>query len=179
MSELLKCRHCQAEMPSQHLSRRYCNWRCKRAYQKTNGGDSSGANCRQCGIWFPKGPGQHAKAICSAECRRARLAESVRTFHLRRPTMQQVYRQRAREKQGPDSNLKRFRRSNPNAPTACESCGERRVLDVAHKPSCPRLGEHRSARNCKWPEQVWVLCPTCHALLDRMRYPPAELGLKE
>jgi len=24
---------------------------------------------------------------------------------------------------------------------------------------------------------VWVLCPTCHALLDRMHYPPEELGL--
>jgi hypothetical protein len=29
----------------------------------------------------------------------------------------------------------------------------------------------------RWPEKVWVLCPTCHRLLDRMNYSPSELGL--
>jgi hypothetical protein len=88
-----------------------------------------------------------------------------------------MYRERTKAKRLPDSNLTRFRRANPNAPMACESCGEGRVLDVAHKPTCPRLGAWRSAKNCKWPDQVWVLCPTCHALLDRMHYLPEDLGL--
>jgi hypothetical protein len=60
---------------------------------------------------------------------------------------------------------------------ACESCGEGRVLDVAHKPHARRYGAWRSAQNCKWPDMVWILCPTCHALLDRMNYPPEELRL--
>jgi hypothetical protein len=33
------------------------------------------------------------------------------------------------------------------------------------------------AANMQWPEMVWVLCPTCHRLLDRMHYPPTDLGL--
>ena len=28
------------------------------------------------------------------------------------------------------------------------------------------------------PNHVWVLCPTCHALLDRMHYLPSDLGLR-
>ena len=40
-----------------------------------------------------------------------------------------------------------------------------------------RNGQWRNINNTQWPEQVWVLCPTCHALVDRMRYSPEELGL--
>ena len=53
----------------------------------------------------------------------------------------------------------------------------RGALDVAHKPGHERVGAWRSAANCVWPTMVWVLCPTCHALLDRMHYPPEDLGL--
>jgi len=84
---------------------------------------------------------------------------------------------RSKEKQLPDSNLIRFKRWNPNAPDACESCGEDRVIEVAHKPGFERNGAWRKAANSKWPEMVWVLCPTCHSLLDRMHYPPGDLGL--
>jgi hypothetical protein len=91
--------------------------------------------------------------------------------------MEAIYRARTKAKQLPDSNLIRFRRTNLDAPMACESCGETRVLDLAHKPEHRRNGEWRSVKNCSWPERVWVLCPTCHALLDRMNYSPEELGL--
>ncbi len=174
------CRQCGVAMSPGHLSRRYCSDACKKAYATANGiRAAAGGICRQCGKWFPKGPGQNARAICSPECRRARNAESVRTFHERRPAQEAIYRKRTRQKHGPDSNLKRFYRWNPSAPRACESCGEARVLEVAHKPSCPRLGERRAAKNYIWPALVWVLCPTCHRLLDRMNYSTSELGLKE
>lgn len=62
-------------------------------------------------------------------------------------------------------------------PRACEACGETRVLDVAHKPGHERIGRGRRNDLILWPQQVWVLCPTCHALVDRMHYPPKELGL--
>lgn len=97
----------------------------------------------------------------------------------RRPQQEAIYRARTKAKRFPDSNLVRFYRSNPNAPHKCESCGETRVLDVAHKPSYPRWGAWRSASNCVWLEMVWVLWPTCHALLDRMHYSPADLSLVE
>jgi hypothetical protein len=93
------------------------------------------------------------------------------------PEKEPIYRKKTKAKQLPDSNLLRFRRHNPDAPKACESCGENRVLDIAHKPGHERNGAWRNSENCKWPEKVWVLCPTCHALLDRMNYAPEELGL--
>jgi hypothetical protein len=121
---------------------------------------------------------QHAKYLCSDKCRRASNAQSVRNFHLRKPHKELEYRGRSKAKRLPESNGARFYRTNPTAPRACESCGERRVLDIAHKPNHKRFGAWRSTQNCRWPEMVWVLCPTCHALLDRMHYDPAELGLQ-
>lgn len=178
METLLICRECGSALEAKHLSKKFCSVKCKTAHNKKNGRRrDDGGICRQCGKPFPRGPGQNAKAVCSPECRRARLAESVRTFHLRKPAMESIYRKRTREKLGADSQLRRFYRWNPTAPHSCESCGEARVLEIAHKPEHPRLGERRSRLNYKWPEFVWVLCPTCHRLLDRMNYTPEDLGL--
>ena len=65
------------------------------------------------------------------------MAESVRTFASRLPAQQAIYRQRTIEKLGPDTVLKRFYSWNPNAPHACESCGEARVLCVATASTPP------------------------------------------
>lgn len=174
-----KCVKCGTVMAGSHIHRKYCSARCKSRWRKTHGPKDPVRKhrCRICNTPFPIGPGQHNKWLCSDACRRASNAKSVRTFHERRPQMAEIYRARTRAKKLPDGNLVRFRRTNPDAPTTCEACGENRVLDVAHKPNHKRIGEWRSAKNCKWPEMVWVLCPTCHALLDRMNYDPVELGL--
>jgi heterodisulfide reductase subunit B len=87
------------------------------------------------------------------------------------------YRKKSREKIGPDGNLKRFRLRHPEIPIHCQACGESRVVDIAHKPEWKRNGAWRSAKNST-PEKVWLLCPTCHALIDRMNYDPSELGLR-
>ncbi len=159
--------------------RKFCGWRCKKVHAVKHGWSNAAGYhiCRVCGNAFPIFLGQNNKWLCSGECRRESVARCVRNFHLRHGSRSQVYRARTKEKQLPDSNLIRFRRSNQNAPMRCESCGEKRVLDVAHKPGHQRSGAWRSAKNCKWPEMVWVLCPTCHSLIDRMHYPPQELGL--
>ena len=133
--------------------------------------------CRMCDKPFPIEPGQGNKWLCSEDCRRASTAKSVREFHRRRPQAEAIYRMRTKDKRLPDANNMRFYRTNPDAPKACESCGEDRVIDVAHKPGHERHGSHRSSVNCKWPEMVWVLCPTCHALLDRMHYSTEDMGL--
>jgi len=173
------CLHCSAPVSAQRTTRKFCTRECGAAYRWKIAPKKSdeGHVCRACGKTFPIGPGQNQKWTCSDACRRARVAQITREFHLRNPEREALYRQRHKAKQLPDSNLHRFRRWNPNAPTACESCGETRVLDMAHKPGQERNGQWRSQANCRWPEMVWVLCPTCHALLDRMHYPPAELGL--
>lgn len=175
-----QCLHCGHTEPDWNPCRKFCSTRCKSAYGKANGWQAKDGThvCRICGESFPIGPRQHNKWLCSDECRRASVAKQTREFHLRRPERNSVYRARTKAKQLPESNLVRFRRTNPNAPMACESCGERRVLDVAHKPGHERNGQWRNSQNCVWPEKVWVLCPTCHALIDRMHYPPEELGLK-
>ena len=179
MENNVTCVQCTAPMPGSNSHRRYCSGRCKAAWRRAHPGPpaTDGHNCRMCGAWFALGPGQHNKWLCSAECRRASNAKSVRTFHIRQPAAEAIFRERTKAKRLPEGNLTRFYRTNPDAPRACEACGESRVLDVAHKPTHRRNGEWRSSQNCKWPSMVWVLCPTCHALLDRMHYPIGELGL--
>jgi endogenous inhibitor of DNA gyrase (YacG/DUF329 family) len=175
-----KCVECDKQLPGSHIHRKYCSQRCKHKWRKKHGPREPvlSHTCRICGAQISIGPGQGNKWLCSVECRRTSNTTSVRTFHQRRPQQEAIYRERTKAKKLPDSNLARFRKTNPNAPHACEACGETRVLDTAHKPTCRRLGAWRSKQNCKWPEMVWVLCPTCHALLDRMHYPPEELGLR-
>ena len=178
MDTYLKCRNCNADLSAQHLSKRYCDWKCKKEYLRNQGRSLSDPKpCAVCGRLIHRGPGQAAKSICSVECRKSRAAASVREFHQRKPHMDKVYRERTKTRVSPDSSLVRFYKNNPDAPRKCQSCGESRVLEVAHRPEFARLGERRSKANTAWPSHVWVLCPTCHRLLDRMNYSPQELGL--
>lgn len=173
------CVVCGMAMVGAHVHKKYCSRRCKSKYYRENPcpPSSNGHVCRICGTHFQISETQYNKWLCSPECIRASNAKSVRTFHERRPQSMAIYRARTKEKMPPDSNVRRFYRTNPDAPRACESCGEKRVLEIAHKPGHERFGERRTAANMKWPEKVWVLCPTCHRLLDRMNYSPSELGL--
>lgn len=173
-----RCRECGTELVGYSFSKQYCSNRCKRLWRKKNSsGNVKKHICRECGKEFDITKGQYNKWLCSDDCRKKRNARRVREFHLRRPRAEAAYRAKAKEKRLPNDNLTRFRRTNPNAPIACESCGETRVLDVAHKPGHERFGRGRRSDLVKWPDQVWVLCPTCHALHDRMHYSPEELGL--
>jgi len=173
------CIQCGVEMPDSYTQRKYCSRRCKSKWSKTHpwGKLSGGHKCRVCGTHIELTKRQANKWICSKECRKKRLTDSIRKFHRVRPERQAEYRKRTRIKCGPDGNLVRFYKWNPNAPRKCESCGETRVLECAHKPDFERTGEGRSKANSQWPKMVWVLCPTCHALIDRMNYSPTELGL--
>lgn len=174
------CISCGKVMPGSYIHRKYCSASCKSKWRRDHGpkGKVNTHNCRICGKEILLKSGQGNKWLCSDRCRTESNTRSVRTFHERRPKQEAIYRHRAKLKLEPDSNAIRFRKLNPDAPRECESCGENRVLEVSHKPGYERIGSRRSSRNCKWPEMVWVLCPTCHRLIDRMNYDPAELGLK-
>lgn len=174
-----KCVQCGVDMPLGPIHRKYCSRLCKGRWQRahSNPGPVTHHKCRSCGKLFQIGPGQNNKWLCSDDCRRASNAKSIREFHKRRPMVESVYRARTKAKCYPDSRNIRFYRLNPDAPRQCESCGEDRVVEVAHKPEHRRHGARISGLNSKWPEMVWVLCPTCHRLLDRMHYPPEDLGL--
>jgi hypothetical protein len=174
-----RCLQCGETTDNWNPCRKFCSKLCKNRHFKRHGRQTEKGKhvCRFCGKIFDIGNGQNNKWLCSDACRRGMNAKSVREFATRRPERNAMYRLRHRGKCGPDSNIKRFYRWNPNAPRQCEACGEKRVLEIAHKPGHWRSGERRASHNMRWPEQVWVLCPTCHRLIDRMRYPPEELGL--
>lgn len=175
-----ECVECGADLLGSLMIRKYCSTTCKARFRKKHklGTMRDGHDCRVCGTHIELGPGQANKWLCSDACRRAANARSVREFHKRQPHAEAAYRARTRQKLPPDSQHERFYRCNPGAPRSCESCGERRVVEIAHRPGHERHGARRSAANQKWPEMVWILCPTCHRLLDRMHYSPADLGLK-
>lgn len=177
--KLRTCDHCGIEYSFRRSDSRFCSQKCGAAFRWAAAPKDTdkARSCRVCGKQFFATKDANQKRTCSDECRRARIAKITREWHQRNPEREAIYRHRTKEKQLPESNLRRFRMRNPDAPTACESCGESRVLDVAHKPGYERNGAWRSAKNCVWPQMVWLLCPTCHALLDRMRYRPEELGL--
>lgn len=177
---MMRCIECGKAMKSGHAHKKYCSGHCKARHRKKHGGGSlsEGHKCRMCGKWFPLLPGQSNKWLCSDVCRRASNAKSAREFHKRRPLMEAIYRAKTKAKTLPDNANVRFYRLNPKAPKLCEACGESRVTEVAHKPGHERFGARRTNGNLRWPEMTWILCPTCHRLLDRMGYSPDDLGLK-
>lgn len=137
-------------------------------------------NCRVCGKTFSvvRQRADANRQHCSKDCAAESARSSRRKFHKLKPTKKHEYYRRSRERLGPDGNLKRFYARHPDASRSCQSCGEDRVLDVAHKPGHERKGQWRNVGNTTL-DKVWILCPTCHALLDRMGYSPSELGLEE
>ena len=177
------CINCGNKFIATRASHKTCSRECQtRAYNKSIGiGLPRQRFCRICGTLFAisgLGKAGNNRWYCSDTCRKEAARQARCKFYEKNPTKYATYHLRAREKSGPDGNLKRFYRRFPDAPRVCESCGERRVLDVAHKPGYARSGAWRSLANTEWPEKVWILCPTCHALLDRMHYAPADLGLE-
>lgn len=173
------CKQCGVLYEPKRKTSLYCSQKCGAAFRwsQTEKDTTHPRNCRECGKAFFASPDANQKRICSDECRKKRNSRKVREFHAANPDRENWYRARSKEKKLPDSNHVRFYRANPTAPKHCESCGESRVLEIAHKPNHERNGRGRSLSNCQWPTMVWVLCPTCHRLLDRMNYTPSELGL--
>jgi hypothetical protein len=180
MKRTKHCGQCGAGFEPTNAWQKFCSFDCQQKFRndrKPRKLLATGRHCRQCGTkFFPAGRGESNKWHCSPECAVQSARESRSKFYAKKPEKYREYHAKSREKRGPDSNLKRFYARHPEAPRACQSCGEGRVLDVAHKPEHRRNGAWRSKTNTTI-DRVWILCPTCHALLDRMHYPPADLGL--
>lgn len=162
---------------------KYCSKKCKTANQRKRKGIilSAGRFCKQCGKQFyPDLATGHNQQHCSQECSSKSARESRSKFWDKfgdkKKKQMQLYYDKSKAKCGTDSNLKRFYNRYPDAPKACQSCGESRVLDIAHKPRHKRNGAWGSKHNTAI-ERVWILCPTCHALLDRKGYEPSQLNL--
>jgi hypothetical protein len=174
------CGFCGEQFMPVTAWQKFCSDSCRRKFtwkQKKEGAVKE-RHCRQCGkVIRVESRADANRWHCSVECSRQSARESRSKFYARNPDKYREYHDKAREKRGPDSNLKRFYSRFPDAPRSCQACGDNRVLDIAHKPGHERNGSWRSNKNTTL-DKVWLLCPTCHALIDRMHYPPEELGLE-
>ncbi len=173
------CSKCGKEFFAIRATHRYCSRECSLLVWKTARGIFTLKPirfCRQCGKEFVRTSPNVRH--CSLECSKKSARESRCKFYAKNPNKMAEYRKRTKER-GTEAggNMGRLRRRYPDLPKACQACGETRVLDAAHRPEFARKGAWRSAKNCT-PDKIWILCPTCHALLDRMHYDPASLGLK-
>jgi hypothetical protein len=173
------CRICGEKFLAKSATHKYCSRECEtRAYRERKGFVlGKGRHCRQCGTkFFPDFATGANRQHCSDECAVKSARESRCEFYKKNPQKYFEYHAKSRQKHGPDANMKRFLARHPDAPKSCQSCGESRVLDIAHKPEFRRNGAWRSSRNTTL-DKVWILCPTCHALIDRKGILPNQLGL--
>lgn len=178
MYELL-CKDCGVKFPSQRPDRKWCSFKCSaRAGRRRRGEQKDttlqGADCGWCGNHFSITPPSTNQRYCSEECSREAARKLRREWGRRNPERKKAYNDNRPFK---DSVLGRLRRRYSDIPVGCESCGESRILEVSHKPQHKRNGAWRVAANLK-RHMFWVLCPTCHKLLDRGIYSTEDLHLK-
>ena len=135
----------------------------------------TGRECGLCGQHFSITWPDSNRRYCSAGCAKKAIQIARRAFHKRNPRKQIEYNAKRPYK---DSKLERLCRKYPAIPKSCQSCGESRVVEIAHRPEFRHVGgvigsniENRA------PHMIWVLCPTCHKLLDKGICTPSELGL--
>jgi hypothetical protein len=174
------CGGCGAAFQPTDTRQKHCSKRC--AGKACRSVQPLTRECRGCGVAFTNavGRGSNNRWHCSTECAR-QSARAARLRHKeRRPDAEAANRARSREKDRREGRrntlIEKLWRKYPELPHACEACGEARVLDVAHRPEHRRHGAWLSVAVSQ-PEHIWILCPTCHALLDRKGYTAEQLGL--
>jgi hypothetical protein len=171
------CATCDGPMTKYVRRQKYCSTKCANRRRTIGPKDRV---CRNCSTAFiSAGGGEANKQHCSVECAQASARKSRLDFKRRRPEREPIYRERQRQKAGDrkDRTLHRLWRKYPSLPHQCEACDETRVLDVAHRPEHARNGAWQTMANST-PEKIWILCPTHHALLDRLGYTAEQLGIR-
>jgi hypothetical protein len=178
MNELI-CQLCGASFTAARSNKKWCsNYCAQRAGRirrhEHKGSTENGKDCAQCGSHFSITPPNTNQRYCCVECankaaRELRRQWARREYKKRRP----IYERTRKFK---DVALNRLARRWPEMPRSCQSCGEARILEIAHRPSHKRNGAWRLVSNTK-PHMIWILCPTCHKLIDRGICTPEELGL--
>lgn len=118
------------------------------------------------------------KRYCSDACAvRARIRD--RGWHKASfPRAMSAYNRQRAKRHGTDTLINRLRKRFPDLPTVCEAsdCDEARVLECAHKPEFKRNGAWRTLDRYE-RRMFWMLCPTCHRVLDHGIAMPEQLGL--
>lgn len=168
------CALCSKEFKQRVRHHRFCSESCRSKFRRRGMGIQRA--CRVCEAPFVIRD-DHAsnRQHCSPACSRESARRSRIKFAKEKPERTRAHREKAKKTEA-GTVLERLCRKYPWLPRACESCGERRVLDIAHRPEFKRNGAWRVYGNTR-PHHIWILCPTCHALLDRLGMEPEALGL--
>jgi hypothetical protein len=173
----LICVCCGTGFVGRRPDKKYCCFACQARQGRRRRGEQVDIHSRRCGECDSEFTIQYPamnRRYCSDECSTIAAKRSRRQFHKKKPYIQKLYNSRRKYK---DSGVvTRLFRRFPELPKACQSCGEARVVEIAHRPDFRRNGAFRKIENSQ-PHMIWILCPTCHKLLDRGISTPLELGL--
>lgn len=179
------CEHCQSGFNKWNRSQRYCSERCRtdastaRRIRRPGHWLLVPVKCGICGTDFFRTPESSPnRKYCSPECAiRGRLRNHLR-FRELHPNAMAAYNRTRVQSHGRDTLITRLRKRYPDLPTVCEvpTCSESRVLDIAHKPKYKRNGSWRTLDKYK-RHMFWMLCPTCHRVLDLKIETPRQMGL--
>jgi len=176
----LSCGLCHEKFSAVRPDKKWCSSYCARRAgrirrQEHKGTTEAGRDCLRCQTHFEIVPPDCNKRYCSTACS-IEAAREHRKIWARReyPKRRAQYEAKRAFK---DTALNRLERRCPGIPRACQACGEDRILEIAHKPQFKRNGAWRLASNTQG-HMVWILCPTCHKLLDRGICTAEQLGLK-
>lgn len=174
----LLCKFCQRKFTAQRPDKQYCSQKCAGRAGRLRRGEQfditrSGRDCLICGLHFKIVLPASNRRYCSDECSQEAGKRQRRAFHHRKPTIQAVYNSR---RTGGRTVVERLYRKYPDLPRQCESCGESRVTEIAHRPEFRRMNACRKIENSQ-RHMIWILCPTCHKLIDKGICTPSELGL--
>lgn len=178
---VIECQRCGTPVNAQRKTRKWCDDCTTRVKDTT----PRQLTCGWCTKPFTaaRDMKERAKRHCSPDCSNAASTKAkVESAKRRRrgepkrlpgrPVELTPEESATRKREGVVS---RWFRRNPDRPRKCEACGETRVVELAHKK--PRNGAARLLSNTG-PDDVWVLCPTCHRVLDYGIETAEELGLK-
>lgn len=178
------CLCCGTSFATERRTRRWCD-SCRSLGKRGRDEYAVSRQCQWCGEsrTFTRGDRARSnKRYCSPECKRQAALES-RMQSRERQRLGETSRAGGRPRKHSPAEATAYRNGslqerffirNPDIAKQCQSCGEGRVVELAHK--IPR----RSAwRKLPASDEVWVLCPTCHKLLDYGIESRESLGIPE
>ena len=181
------CGQCHIQFSTGNRAALYCTEACRtkaatKRRDRTNSGEwlRTKIACGICGKEFfrTKATGPNKK-YCSVECTTHARKRDYERFKILTPRAMKGYNQNRYQRHGRDTLITRLYKHYPDLPKICEAkdCNEARVLEAAHRPEFKRNGAWRTMDKYE-RHMFWMLCPTCHRVLDFGIETPVQLGLQ-
>jgi len=184
-----QCPVCDTKFTPDNRAQIYCSLPCRTRAQTNRDATATGKPhwsltgkiCKICGKHFMPGTKMSSNAkYCSDACRVEGIRTTQKRFKQLNPEAQSIYN-RARDMTNgrKDTLQRRLYAKYPDLPRVCETpnCREARVLEAAHKPGFERKGADQVMKFYE-RHMFWMLCPTCHRVLDKGIETPEQMGLR-